>query len=111
MGTATRLMALSCSLLSFSVLAQAAAKPADPATGEAGAPAASDGGVGNVTAATATGSGAAPVAGPAPAPKKIDPKLFDDALNDYFAGRPREAAPKLFEYTEGVPSKIGRAHV
>jgi hypothetical protein len=37
-------------------------------------------------------------------PKKIDPRLFDQALNDYFTGHPKDAAPKLFEYTEGVPS-------
>lgn len=53
----------------------------------------------------------APVGGPqgtAPAqraePKKIDPTLFDEALKDYFGGRPRQAAAKLFEYTENVPS-------
>ena len=40
----------------------------------------------------------------APRPKKIDPKLFDEALQDYFTGHLQEAAPKLFEYTEGVPS-------
>jgi len=47
---------------------------------------------------------AAQVAGPPPPPKKLDPKVFDDALNDYFTGRPRDAAPKLFAYTETLPS-------
>ncbi len=41
---------------------------------------------------------------PPPVPKKIDPKLFDSALNDYFTGHPKDAAPKLFEYTENLPS-------
>lgn len=84
-------------------------KPAHPVTenqqaAPTAAPAASDGGVGSIAPTAGTGTGAAPVAAPAPAPKKIDPKLFDDALNDYFAGRPKDAAPKLFDYTENVPS-------
>lgn len=37
-------------------------------------------------------------------PKKIDPKTFDSALNDYFTGHPKDAAAKLFEYTENLPS-------
>jgi hypothetical protein len=63
-----------------------------------------DAGVGDATAAAAANApvGAAPTA--QVAPKKIDPKLFDDALSDYFTGHPKDAAPKLFEYTEGVPS-------
>ncbi len=40
---------------------------------------------------------------PAPAvPRKLDPKLFDDALNDYFTGNPKESAAKLFTFTENV---------
>lgn len=54
-------------------------------------------------AAAAPGSSSTS-ATPAAAPKKIDPKLFDDALNDYFTGRPKDAAPKLFDYTENLPS-------
>jgi len=50
------------------------------------------------------GASAAPVAAPAPAAKKVDPKLFDQALNDFFSNRPKDAAPKLFEYTENLPS-------
>lgn len=102
MRTALRLLVFVCGAASSAALAQAAAKPVDPVTGEAPAPAAgADAGV----AAAATPAGAPAAAAPAPpVPKKLDPRLFDDALNDYFAGRPREAAPKLFEYTQNVPS-------
>lgn len=95
-------------LVAGAALGQAPAKT-DPVTSEA-APAAaatpaapSDAGVATA-APTSTGTGAAPVAAPPPPPKKIQPKLFDEALNDYFAGRPKDAAPKLFDYTENVPS-------
>jgi hypothetical protein len=37
-----------------------------------------------------------------PPPKKADPKLFDEALKDYFAKNPRVAAGKLFEYLRGT---------
>jgi hypothetical protein len=67
-----------------------------------------DAGVGDAAAAAAAASaptGAAPAATPAAAaPKKIDPKIFDSALNDYFTGHPKDAAPKLFDYTENLPS-------
>ncbi|PZR12069.1 MAG: hypothetical protein DI536_16320 [Archangium gephyra] len=53
-------------------------------------------------AATTSGASAAPV--PPPQPKKIDPRLFDQALQEYFTGNPKYAAPKLFEYVENVPS-------
>lgn len=36
-------------------------------------------------------------------PKKIDPKSFDRALEDYFQGRPKDAAGPLFTYTENMP--------
>jgi hypothetical protein len=106
MTRARHLLASCCFAASLAAFAQAPAKPPEPAPADpAAAPApAADGGVGSISTSTAgTGTGAAPVAAPPPPPKKIDPKLFDDALNDYFAGRPREAAPKLFEYTENVP--------
>lgn len=67
----------------------------------------SDGGVAAAAAASSTtgaGASAARVAGPVPAAKKVDPKIFDEALNAFFTGRPKDAAPKLFEYTEGMPS-------
>lgn len=47
---------------------------------------------------------AAPTGPAAPRPKRVDPKLFDDALQDYFTGHAQDSAPKLFEYTENVPS-------
>jgi hypothetical protein len=96
-----------------SLIANAQGKTADPVTGEAAtkkdapAPTASAADAGVAAAATATGTtgaAAAPIAAPAPQAKKIDPKLFDSALNDFFAGRPKDAAPKLFEYTENLPS-------
>lgn len=54
-------------------------------------------------AAPAPAAAAAAPAQPPP-PKKIDPRLFDTALNDYFTGHPLDSAAKLFEYTENVPS-------
>lgn len=35
-------------------------------------------------------------------PQKLDPKLFDSALEDYFAGNAKDAAAKLFTFTENV---------
>ena len=98
-------------LLPLSAQAQGA-KTTDPITGEQ---VSRDGGLAALSSADAgtaigpnssasAGSSATPVAGPTPAPKKIDPKLFDQALNDYFTGHPKDAAPKLFEYTEVMPS-------
>ncbi len=82
-----------------------APRPADPVTGDAGATqklapsGPTDGGV--TAAAQPTPASAAAAS---PTPKKLDPRLFDEALNDYFSGRPKEAAPKLFDYTENLPS-------
>jgi hypothetical protein len=39
---------------------------------------------------------------PPPPPEKIDAKTFDLALQDYFGGNPRAAAPKLFAFIETV---------
>lgn len=39
---------------------------------------------------------------PPPPPVKVDPKVFEEALEAYFAGKPKEAAPKLYAYLEGV---------
>lgn len=59
-------------------------------------------------AAPAGPAAAAPTPAPpepaSPSPKKVDPKIFDSALNEYFTGHPKEAAAKLFEYTESLPS-------
>ncbi len=82
---------------SFAALAQeptAAATLADAGVGDAAAAAA---------AAVPSGQGGATANAPS-APKKIDPRLFDSALNDYFTGHPKDAAPKLFDYTENLPS-------
>jgi len=37
-----------------------------------------------------------------PAPQKVDPKIFDEALQDYFDGNPKKAAGKLFAYVEAT---------
>lgn len=65
-----------------------------------------DAGLGDAAAAAAAGSAGSQGAAPAaPAqPKKIDPKLFDAALQDYFGGNPKGAAAKLFDYVQNVPS-------
>lgn len=65
-----------------------------------------DAGLTDAAASAAATAPGAPAAAPAPTPqpKKIDPRLFDEALNDYFTGNPKGAAPKLFEYTENLPS-------
>ena len=87
-------------LLVFSLLGSAAfaQEPSAAAT-------LADAGVGDAAAAAAaaapSGSGGATANA---APKKIDPKIFDSALNDYFTGHPKDAAPKLFDYTENLPS-------
>jgi hypothetical protein len=65
-----------------------------------------DAGMGDAAAAAAAGApkvSSSPPVGPGPT-KKIDPRLFDSALNDFFTGHPKEAAPKLFDYTENLPS-------
>src|SRR3954451_2337675 len=35
-------------------------------------------------------------------PQKADPKLFDEALNDYFSNNPKKAAGKLYTYLEST---------
>ncbi|HMK74184.1 MAG TPA: hypothetical protein VK454_12640, partial [Myxococcaceae bacterium] len=71
-----------------------AARPATPAPAAA-APAAA------APAAQAPGAPAAAQAqGPA---EKADQKLFDEALQDYFADKKESAARKLFAYVEGTP--------
>lgn len=40
---------------------------------------------------------------PPPPAAKADPKIFDEALEDYFSGSPRKAAGKLYAYLEGTP--------
>lgn len=42
------------------------------------------------------------VAPPPPPAKKVDPKLFDEALADYFDNNPKKAAGKLYAYLEST---------
>ncbi len=92
-----QLSVLMTAALAFAQLALAAAPAGgavDPVTGDAAQAKPKD-------AAAAPG---APAATPTTAPQKIDPKLFDQALQDYFGGSPKEAAAKLFTFTENVPA-------
>jgi hypothetical protein len=36
-------------------------------------------------------------------PPKVDPKIFDEALRDYFDGKPEPAARKLYSFIESTP--------
>ena len=73
-------------------------KKADPVTGEATpAPKPKE-----AAAKPAEEPKPAAAATVAPTPQKLDPKLFDEALNDYFTGNPKEAAARLFTFTENV---------
>ncbi len=54
------------------------------------------------TAAAQDGGTAAPA--PTPPAPKVESKVFDEALQAYFAGKPKEAAPKLYAYVESTPS-------
>jgi hypothetical protein len=79
--------------------------PAPAAAAPSTAPAASGAPDGGATSAPAAASADGGVAqAPLSVPKRVDVKSFDDALNDYFAGRPKDAAAKLFTYIEGMPS-------
>jgi hypothetical protein len=71
-------------------------KTAAPAPAPAGA-AFTDGG-----ASAASDGAKKPEEAAPPPPQKVDPRLFDEALQDYFQGRPKDAAPKLFAFTESV---------
>ncbi len=83
-------------LIVLAALAAAEKAPAkvDPVTGEKADAA-------DKAAPAPAGAPAAPEA-PPPEPVKVDPKLFDEGLNDYFGGRPKDAAAKLFGYLRGV---------
>jgi hypothetical protein len=61
-----------------------------------------DGGV--EAAKPAEGAAAGTAAVPPLKPKKVDPKLFDEAMLAFFTGRHDEAAAQLFEYVENAPS-------
>ncbi|MCP3162951.1 hypothetical protein [Myxococcus qinghaiensis] len=69
---------------------------------EAGAPAAGAEG----TAATAPATDKKPEAAaeaPPPVPQKVDPGVFDQALKDYFDGKPRAAAGPLYAWLQAAP--------
>jgi hypothetical protein len=70
------------------VPAQAGARPGAPA---AAAP-----------AAAAPQAGQQQAAGEQP-PPKVDPKIFDEALKDYFDNKPEQAARKLYAFIESTP--------
>ncbi len=65
---------------------------------------ATDAGTADAPEASEASSTPSPAPAPVAVPKKIDPKLFDEALVHFFAGNARGAAPRLFEYIENVPS-------
>jgi hypothetical protein len=67
----------------------AQAPAAAPAQGAAPAPA-------GANAAAATPAADQP-------PQKVDPKIFDDALKDYFDNRQEQAARKLYAFIESTP--------
>ncbi|HZH04877.1 MAG TPA: hypothetical protein VEY30_13915, partial [Myxococcaceae bacterium] len=56
------------------------------------------------TGTPAPAASASPAAAPAPPAAKADPKLFEQALQSYFAQDPRNAAGKLYRFIEGSPS-------
>ena len=94
--------------------------PATPAAAPAPAPAAPATAPAPVTAPAAGATPPAPASEPdkaaakdappkpeepaAPAaPEKVDPKVFDAALSDYFAGKPRAAAGPLYAWLASTP--------
>ncbi len=83
----------------------APAKAVDPVTGEkedaAAKPAPAPAGAAPA-AAPAPGAPEAEAPPPMAEPVKVDPKLFDEGLQDYFAARPKDAAAKLFNYLKGI---------
>ena len=99
-----RKLLMNRSLLPFLLTSSLAALAQEPSA----AATLADAGVGDAAAAAAaaapSGPGGSTASTAAPQPKKIDPKLFDAALKDYFTGHPKDAAPKLFDYTENLPS-------
>jgi hypothetical protein len=80
----------------------ALAQGADPITGEAAETKPKEKAKAEAPAAVGKETKEVKAAVAPPQPQKLDPKLFDSALNDYFTGHPKDAAPKLFTYTENV---------
>ena len=92
-----RTLALAMSALA--VMAHGAQPKTDPVTGEAADKKAAPAPAGAPAAAPA----APPEkAAPKAAPVKLDPQLLDQALNDYFTGHPRDAAPKLYLWLDNT---------
>jgi len=86
-----------------------AAAPTAPAATPAQRPAA-PAQAGAQPAAGAPATAAPPAAGQQPAqaqgtepPPKVDPKIFDEALKDYFDNRQEQAARKLYAFIESTP--------
>ncbi len=88
-----RLLTLTTTLASLALPAVALAQA------DAGAPAPAPSAAAPNTAATTANAPPTP-----PPTKKATPALLDEALTDYFTGRPKDAAPKLFAYLEGSTS-------
>ena len=77
--------------------AGAAAAPAQPGAAPAVAPAAP------AAAAPQAGQPAAQQAAADQPPPKVDPKIFDEALKDYFDNKQEQAARKLYAFVESTP--------
>ncbi|NTX52554.1 hypothetical protein HUA74_12545 [Myxococcus sp. CA051A] len=75
-----------------------AAKPA-----ESGAPAPAAGAEGAPAAAASDKKPEAAAEAPPPVPQKVDPAIFDQALQDYFDGKPRDAAGPLYAWLQAAP--------
>ncbi len=107
----------SAALLALPVTSRAGAPPATPApapAAPAAAPATAPANATNAPAPAADASKPAPAEGqaaapkpeeapPPPPPEKVDPKLFDEALADYFDGDPRAAAGPLYAWLSAAP--------
>jgi hypothetical protein len=81
--------------------AQAGAQPGAPAAAapaQAPKPAAAPAQTGAPAAAAA-----APAAAAEQPPPKVDPKIFDEALKDYFDNKQEQAARKLYAFIESTP--------
>lgn len=85
-----------------------ASKPADPAApakdaGQAQANKPADGATPAPAKDAAQAKTDKPADAPPPAPEKVDAKVFDEALQAYFAGNPRKAAGPLYAWLSAAP--------
>ena len=84
--------------------APAAAAPAPAAAPAQGAAPAQAGAPAQGAAPAQAGAPAAAAAAPADQPpQKVDPKIFDEALKDYFDNKQEQAARKLYAFIESTP--------